>query len=453
MLSSRSAFRRRTIGAAWTNYESVDFFTDESLIEDPYPYFEHLRAKCPVVAMPHYGVVAVSGYDEATEIYRNIDTFSSCNSVVGPFATFPVPLEGDDVSAIIDRHRDQLPMNEHMVTMDPPMHTRERALLMRLLTPKRLKENEAFMRRAVDQQLDEFIGDGHCEFISAYAQPFAMLVVADVLGVPEADHQTFRQFFGLATTPGEISGRRGQRRADSERANSPSTCSTRSTTGSPRTSRTGGAHPRHDVLTDLALAKYPDGSTPEVAAVVRTATFLFAAGQETTARLLATGAQVPGRVPRAPGRAPGAPRPHPRLHRRGAADREPGEGRLPAGPTGGHRRRRRHRTRYAGHVAERSGQPGPAAVRVPGRVPHRPARTPRSTWPSGGEPIPAPAVPWPGPRAASASSASSTGCGTSGSPRSTTGRRGTATSSTSRPGSSAASTTCTSSSRPMEASK
>src|SRR5213076_1355497 len=46
--------------------------------------------------------------------------------------------------------------------------------------------------------------------------------------------------------------------------------------------------PRADVLTQLALAQYPDGSTPDVAAVVRTATFLFAAGQETTARLLAT---------------------------------------------------------------------------------------------------------------------------------------------------------------------
>src|SRR5205085_2357139 len=46
--------------------------------------------------------------------------------------------------------------------------------------------------------------------------------------------------------------------------------------------------PRSDVLTHLALATYPDGSVPEVASVVRTATFLFAAGQETTARLLAT---------------------------------------------------------------------------------------------------------------------------------------------------------------------
>ncbi len=64
-------------------------------------------------------------------------------------------------------------MHEHMVTMDPPDHTRERALLMRLITPKRLKDNEAFMWRLADQQLDEFVADGRCEFISAYTQPFA----------------------------------------------------------------------------------------------------------------------------------------------------------------------------------------------------------------------------------------------------------------------------------------
>ena len=142
------------------NYDSVDFFTDQSLVEDPYPYFDHLRSRCPVVPTAHYGVVAVSGYEEASEIYRDIETFSSCNSVVGPFATFPVPLEGDDVSGIIDRYRDQLPMNEHMVTMDPPAHTKERALIMRLLTPKRLKENEAFMWRLADKQFDEFAADG-----------------------------------------------------------------------------------------------------------------------------------------------------------------------------------------------------------------------------------------------------------------------------------------------------
>src|SRR3954453_19755217 len=183
--------------------DSIDFFTDQSLVEDPYPYFEALRAECPVLPLPHLGVVAVTGYDEATEVYRDIETFSSCNSVIGPFATFPVPLEGEDVSDIIDRHRDQLPMNEHMVTMDPPDHTRERALLMRLITPKRLRENEEFMWRLAEQQLDEFVANGRCEFISEFSQPFAMLVVADLLGVPESDHERFRAGFGMSGNPGE----------------------------------------------------------------------------------------------------------------------------------------------------------------------------------------------------------------------------------------------------------
>ena len=50
--------------------------------------------------------------------------------------------------------------------------------------------------------------------------------------------------------------------------------------------------PRGDVLSDLAAAKYPDGSTPEVVDVVRTATFLFGAGQETTAKLLGAALQI-----------------------------------------------------------------------------------------------------------------------------------------------------------------
>jgi cytochrome P450 len=43
-----------------------------------------------------------------------------------------------------------------MVTMDPPHHTRTRGLLNRLLTPKRLKENEEFMWDQADRRLDEF---------------------------------------------------------------------------------------------------------------------------------------------------------------------------------------------------------------------------------------------------------------------------------------------------------
>ena len=271
------------------DWQTIDFFTDESLVEDPYPYFEQLRDTCPVLALPHHGVVAVTGYDEATDVYRDVDTFSSCNSVIGPFATFPVPLEGDDIGAIIDRYRDQLPMHEHMVTMDPPAHTQERAILMRLITPKRLKDNEAFMWGLADRQLGEFLADGHCEFISAYTQPFAMLVVADLLGVPEADHERFREFFGLSRNPGAIGGPDD---GDTE-LNALGWLDDRFAQYIEDRRR----EPRDDVLTRLALATYPDGTTPEVINVVRTATFLFAAGQETTARLLAAALKQLGEHP------------------------------------------------------------------------------------------------------------------------------------------------------------
>lgn len=262
-----------------TDWKRRDFFFDESLVDDPYPYFDALRAEGPVLPLPHLGIVAVTGYEEIGEIYRDTDAFSSCNSVVGPFAAFPVPLEGDDVSDVVKANRHHLPMHEHMVTMDPPEHTRERALLMRLITPKRLKENEDFMWRLADRLLDGFVADKRVEFISAYSQPFAMLAVADLLGVPEQDHARFIEGFGLSKSPGAVGA--GAQGAPGENPLAwLDEWFARYVEDRRRT-------PRKDVLTDLALAAYPDGSIPDVTNVVRTATFLFAAGQETTARLLA----------------------------------------------------------------------------------------------------------------------------------------------------------------------
>ncbi|MEX2293879.1 MAG: cytochrome P450 [Acidimicrobiales bacterium] len=262
-----------------SDWRTIDFFTDDSLVEDPYPYFDQLRAVCPVLSLDHLGVVAVTGYEEAGEVYRDTASFSSCNSVVGPYAVFPVPLEGEDVGHLIAQHRDELPMSEHMVTMDPPDHTRERALLMRLITPKRLKANEEFMWGLADEQLDLFVGDGQCEFISAYAQPFAMLVVADLLGVPQEHHQRFREGFGMSGTVGEV----GAGEAGNPDHNPLSWLDERFV----EYIEDRRSEPRADVLTQLAQATYPDGSVPEITNVVRTSTFLFAAGQETTARLLA----------------------------------------------------------------------------------------------------------------------------------------------------------------------
>ena len=173
------------------NIDDTDFFSGNELLADPYPYFDALRDECPVRREPHHGVVMVTGFDEVVAIYNDSKTFSSCISVTGPFPGFPVPLDGDDLTEVIEEHRDELPMSDQLPTLDPPVHTDQRALLMRLITPKRLRENEEFMWRLADRQLDTFLGAGRGEYISQFAAPFAMLVIADLLGVPEEDHQRF----------------------------------------------------------------------------------------------------------------------------------------------------------------------------------------------------------------------------------------------------------------------
>lgn len=259
-----------------------DYFADPDLVDDPYPYFDALRTAGPVHRLPlHGGVVAVTGYDEACAVYRDRETFSSCNSVVGPFAPFPVPLEGDDVSALVLEHRHHMPAHELLITLDPPEHTRERALLMRLLTPKRLQDNEEFMARLADDFVDRLVAvDGPVEILGTFARPFSMYVVADLLGVPEEDHLRFAEGFGLLSRPGEVGAG-----AEGNPADNPLGWLDEAFAAYVEDRRRA---PRDDVLTHLARATYPDGSTPEVVAVVRIATLLFAAGQETSARLVAS---------------------------------------------------------------------------------------------------------------------------------------------------------------------
>jgi cytochrome P450 family 150 subfamily A5 len=266
-----------------TDYDAIDFFRGRDLIDDPYGYFDWLRAQCPVHRESHHDVMMVTGYDEAIAVYNDSNTFSSCNSVTGPFPGFPVPLEGDDVTALIEAHRDELPFSDQILTFDPPVHTAHRGLLMRLITPKRLKENEEFMWRLADQQIDEFIERGRCEFISDYGQPFALLVIADLLGVPQEDHALFREQLGPRQR--EHSGTLGGTGDDDMLAHNPLEFLYEKFTAYVQDRRKS---PQQDVLTGLATATFPDGSTPEAIEVARIASNVFAAGQETSVRLFGT---------------------------------------------------------------------------------------------------------------------------------------------------------------------
>ena len=272
-----------------SEFEKANFIVDRAIQDDPYPYFDWVREQGPVWREPHFGMYMVTGHPEAMAIYGDPATFpenglpsgtySSCNVVCGSFVRFPVPMEGDDVSDLIVRYRKELPFYDQLPSFDPPNHTAHRHLLMRLITPKRLKENEDFMWQFANRLIDAFAEEGSFEMVGSYAEPFTLTVIADLEGVPESDHSLFRE--RLSTAHQDV----GHKPLEFlyERFNDYIEDRRRA--------------PRNDVLTGLATATFPDGSTPEAKDAALIAANLFAGGQETTVRLLSFALRMLGERP------------------------------------------------------------------------------------------------------------------------------------------------------------
>lgn len=265
------------------NFQDLDFFLGQELVDDPYAYFDALREQCPVTREQHHNVVMVTGYDEALEILNDAERYSSCISVTGPFPGFPVPIDAEsDVDALIAEHRDSLPLSDQLPTLDPPTHTAHRGLLMRLITPKRLKENEEAMWDMADKVLDEYLAPGKGDLIRDFAGPFTLYIIADLLGVPTEDQE---EFLNTLQRDPHRTDTVGSTKGEGGMSHNPIEFLYSKFSGYIDDRR---ANPRGDVLTSLAEATFPDGSQPEVLDVVRVAANLFSAGQETTVRLLSS---------------------------------------------------------------------------------------------------------------------------------------------------------------------
>ena len=96
-----------------------DYFVDESLLPDPYPYYEAVREKGPVWQEPNHGAFLVTGYDEIGAVMRDPVGFSSCNAFAGPFPPLPEGPHGDDVGALIEKYRGRLRLQRELHHLRP----------------------------------------------------------------------------------------------------------------------------------------------------------------------------------------------------------------------------------------------------------------------------------------------------------------------------------------------
>lgn len=262
-----------------------DFFTDPAVIDQPQAYYQRARALCPALLEPYHGAVMVTGYEAAMEVLsRQADRFSSCNAVTGPLPPLPFRPQGDDIREQVRANRSQMPWTDHLVTMDGVNHQLLRSLLQQLLTHTRLKSNEEFLRGLVDRLVGRLLPLGGVEITRGYAHALSTLVIADLLGVPEEDREELVQSLGLPPT--QLGGDSAEKATTN-----PLIFLFDRFAGYLEARR---REPRGDFLSDLAQARLKDGSAPDPDVLVRLATFMFGAGQDTSARLIGFSFQILG---------------------------------------------------------------------------------------------------------------------------------------------------------------
>jgi len=256
-------------------FAKADVFSDYAVAERPFAFFDYLREKGPIVPLGSRNVIAVTGYDEGVAIFRDDENFSAINTVSGPY----LPLAYDPhrpMDEQIDACREENGFLKSIMSEDGADHEKSKAILNGIITPARMKANETYMYEVADQIIGEFIDKGRFNVVTEFGQPFAQLVIAELIGIPEDDRAMVR---GMAADPNQMPGNLG---GGFDMSANPLARMGMQFYGYVLDRR---ANPRDDVLTRLCQQTYDDGTLPPPEAVVAVATFLFGAGQDTTVQL------------------------------------------------------------------------------------------------------------------------------------------------------------------------
>jgi cytochrome P450 family 142 subfamily A polypeptide 1 len=140
-----------------------DFYVDR-----PLEHYAWMRENAPVYYDASEGVWGITLYDDVMSVSRNPDLFCSGKG------SRPEPAS----------------WTPSMINLDDPDHKRRRNLVNRGFTPKRLLEHEPKIRRISNQLIDAVCERGECEFVREIAAPLPLIMIGDMLGMPEEDFET-----------------------------------------------------------------------------------------------------------------------------------------------------------------------------------------------------------------------------------------------------------------------
>ena len=170
------AWERRESGVAY------DLLSPQ-LRQDPYPIYRELRSKDPVHRMRLVKAWALTRYRDVETVLRDDKRFCSGDRVL--VKTVPLSL----------------------LDMDPPEHTRVRALVSKAFTPRAVGRLRGRVQEITDRLLDEVAGKRRFDVVGALGYPLPITMIAEMLGVRPEDMGVFETWSNtLALTVDPILG-------------------------------------------------------------------------------------------------------------------------------------------------------------------------------------------------------------------------------------------------------
>jgi cytochrome P450 len=159
---------------------------DKSFRDNPYPYYRALLDGSPrTIDLFGEPAVIVTRYADVTAILRDYARFSSVQQI-----------------SLEVRQRGLFRGAATMLFSDPPVQTRLRRLVSRDFTPRRIREMEPRIREIATRLLDDVERRGSFEVMADLANALPVMVIAEMLGVPPEQYQTFKEWSDIIIAGG-----------------------------------------------------------------------------------------------------------------------------------------------------------------------------------------------------------------------------------------------------------
>lgn len=153
--------------------------------QNPYALFEQMRREHPVYRSSQ-GAWYLTRYADVDTTLRNPHMSRDRERIARWQAQLGLTPEDNSL---------QQPLSQSMLTTDPPNHTRLRQLVNKAFTARRVEALRPRIETIVDELLDAAVAAGpSMDLMPALAKPLPVMVICELLGVPETDHQRIAEW-------------------------------------------------------------------------------------------------------------------------------------------------------------------------------------------------------------------------------------------------------------------